>query len=749
MADGSDDAAAGGVASVVSTAKHALRAGLSRSLPALRLVNRPDGFDCPGCAWPEDERRGAIEFCENGAKAVAHEVTSQRITREFLLSWPVSLLRAQPNRWLEAQGRLTEPLWLRPGSDRFEPIAWPTAFARAGEALRALPTPDHAVFYTSGRTSNEAAFLYQLFVREYGTNNLPDCSNLCHESSGTGLTEMIGIGKGTVSLGDFELADLILVVGQNPGSNHPRMLTTLQAAARRGCRIVSVNPLRERGLVRFSHPQQLAGLLGSSTRLAERFVRVRVGGDVALLKGVMKELLALDAERGGRVLDHAFLNEHTQGFPELADALARHSFDELVADSGVSRRELRELAELYAASERTIACWAMGLTQHRHGVGNVQELMNLLLLRGNVGRPGAGPCPVRGHSNVQGDRTMGIWERPRPAFLDALEREFGIRAPRRAGFSTVEAIAAMQDGRARVFVGLGGNFAVASPDSGRVEAALAEQSLTVHVATKLNRTHLLGREVLVLPCLGRSERDVQRSGPQFVTVEDSMAEVHRSEGRLPPAAETLLSEPAIVAGLARATLGEASRVPWEELVGCYDRIRERIARVVPGCEDMNARVRARSGFTLPRPPAERRFETPSGRAELRVVELPHIEVAPGRLLLMTIRSHDQFNTTIYGDDDRYRGVFGDRCVVLAHPADLSALGLANGARIDVTSHVPCGGGEETRTLRGFRAVAYDVPRGCAAAYFPETNALVPLGHHAPGSLTPAYKSVVVSLTPSA
>jgi molybdopterin-dependent oxidoreductase alpha subunit len=743
----SDDEAAGGIDAIVQTGRHALRAGLSRALPALRLVNQPGGFDCPGCAWPESEDHGRIEFCENGAKAVAHEATTQTLSREFFLSWRVSELRAQPHRWLEAQGRLAEPLRLRPGGDRFEPVSWSDAFARAGEALRGLSSPDEAVFYTSGRTSNEAAFLYQLFVREYGTNNLPDCSNLCHESSGVGLGEMIGIGKGTVSLADFELADLILVIGQNPGSNHPRMLTTLQQAARRGCHIVSVNPLRERGLVRFGHPQELAGLLGKGTKLAERFVRVRVGGDIALLKGVMKELLALEAERGF-VLDRAFLAEHTTGFERFAKSLEAFSFEELEAGSGISRREMRELAELYAASPRTIACWAMGLTQHRHGVGNVQEVMNLLLLRGNIGRPGAGPCPVRGHSNVQGDRTMGIWERPRPAFLDALEREFGAAMPRRHGFSTIEAIQAMAEGRANVFVGLGGNFAVASPDSARVEQGLSRQALTVHVATKLNHTHLLGREVLVLPCLGRTERDVQRSGAQFVTVEDSMAQVHRSQGRLRPATPGLLSEPAIVAGLARATLGAESRVPWEELVADYDRIRERIARVVPGFENMNARVRARGGFTLPRPPAERRFDTPSGRAELREVALPRIEVPPGRLLLMTVRSHDQFNTTIYSDDDRYRGISGDRRVVFVHPDDLRALGLGAGARVDVISHTAGPGGETTRAVRGFRLVAYDVPRGCAAAYFPEANPLVPLEHHAEGSLTPAYKSIVVSLSPA-
>jgi molybdopterin-dependent oxidoreductase alpha subunit len=741
------DEAAGGLEAVAHSLRHAWRAGLSRALPALRVVNQPEGFDCPGCAWPEAAEHGAIEFCENGAKAVAHEATTQRIGREFFASWPVSQLRAQPQRWLEAQGRLAEPLWLRPGSNRFESVSWSAALERAGAALRALASPDQAVFYTSGRTSNEAAFLYQLFVRAYGTNNLPDCSNLCHESSGTGLTEMIGIGKGTVSLADFERADLILVIGQNPGSNHPRMLTTLQAAARRGCRIVSVNPLRERGLVRFRHPQEASGLLGRGTEIASRFVRVRVGGDIPLLKGVMKELLALEAERGG-VLDRAFLAEHTEGFEALLQSLEACAFPELEAASGIARREMRELAELYAASERTIACWAMGLTQHRHGVGNVQEVMNLLLLRGNIGRPGAGPCPVRGHSNVQGDRSMGIWERPRPAFLDALEREFGVAMPRAPGLSTIEAIGAMLEGQVRVFVGLGGNFAVASPDTTRVEEALARQQLTVHVATKLNRTHLLSREALLLPCLGRTERDVQPAGPQFVTVEDSMAQLHRSQGRLAPVSPDLRSEPAIVAGLARATLGERSPMPWEEFAADYDRIRERIARVVPGCEDMNRRVREPGGFALPRPPAERRFETPGGRARFRCVALPRLELPPGRLLLMTIRSHDQYNTTLYSDDDRYRGIHGDRRVVLVHRDDLAALGLAVGARVDVTSHFANGAGEETRVLHGFRTVAYDVPRGCAAAYFPEANALVPLAHHAEGSLTPAYKSVVVSLAAS-
>jgi len=740
-----EDKAAGGFEAVYQTARHAARAGLTRALPALQSVNQRDGFDCPGCAWPEPPDRGAIEFCENGAKAVGHEVTRKTIGREFFLSWPVSSLRQQSHRWLEAQGRLTEPMMLRRGAEHFEPVSWNAAFQHTGEILRSLDSPDEAIFYTSGRTSNEAAFLWQLFAREFGTNNLPDCSNMCHESSGTGLTEMIGIGKGTVGLEDFDEADLVLVIGQNPGSNHPRMLTTLQRAARRGCRIVSINPLRERGLVRFKHPQEVAGWFGSGTGLASRFVRVRVGGDVALLKGIMKELFALEAERPGEILDAAFIAEHTDGFEAFRKSFDAVGFDELEAASGIGREEMRALAELYAGSERVIACWAMGLTQHRFGVDNVQEVMNLLLLRGNIGKPGAGPCPVRGHSNVQGDRTMGIWERPTPAFLDAIENEFGFGPPRRDGFNTIEAIHAMREGRAHVFLAMGGNFAVATPDTAYTERGLSRCRLTVHVATRLNRTHLLtGKEVVLLPCLGRTEADVQRGVRQFVTVEDSMSVVHRSEGRLPPISDRLRSEPAIVAGIARSTLREATRFGWEAAVADYDRIRDRIEAVVPGFESYNARVRD-GGFVLPRPPAERRFQTPSGKAGFREIALPRIEVPEGCFLMMTVRSHDQYNTTVYSDDDHYRGVEGDRRVVFLHEADIAAQGLSEGQDVDLTSHFGTGEDERTRRVTGFRVRAYDVPRGCAVTYFPEANPLVPVDQFADRSFTPAYKSVVISI----
>ncbi len=741
---GRGERAAGGVESVAAAFRHAAGAGLSRSLPALALVNQREGFDCPGCAWPEAAEREAIGFCENGAKAVAHEATGQLADRAFFAAHAREALLAQSGRWLEAQGRLAEPMLRRRGADRYEPVSWDDACAHVGRALRALASPDHAVFYTSGRASNEAAFLWQLFARRFGTNNLPDCSNLCHESSGTALSEMIGVGKGTVSLADFELADLILVIGQNPGTNHPRMLSTLERAARRGAAIVSVNPLRERGLVRFAHPQHPLRMLRGGTPLAGRFVRVRVGGDVALLKGVMKELFALEAERPGRVLDRAFLEAHTEGFEGFQTALEAEPWEALVAQSGIPRAEMRALAELYAAAERTIACWAMGLTQHRFGVANVQEVMNLLLLRGNVGRPGAGPCPVRGHSNVQGDRTMGIWERPSAAFLERLGREFAFDPPREPGWNSVEALEAMRHGEGRVFLALGGNFAVAAPDSAFAEAALDRCALTVHVATKLNRTHLLGEESLLLPCLGRSERDVQASGPQFVTVEDSMSAVHRSQGWLEPASPALRSEPAIVAGLARAALGAEDAVPWEALAADYDRVRDRIARVVPGFEDFNRRVREGAGFVLPSGARTRAFDTRSGRAALRAVALPKLELAPGQLLLMTIRSHDQFNTTVYGDDDRYRGIRGDRRVVLLHAQDMAERGIGEGASVDLTSHFEA----ETRTLRAFRAVAYDIPRGCAAAYFPEANALVPVRAFAEGSFTPAYKSIAVSVSPA-
>jgi molybdopterin-dependent oxidoreductase alpha subunit len=738
-----DDKAAGGIEALRSTVRHTLRdPGLVRGVRSYLRLNQASGFDCPGCAWPEPGHRGALEFCEQGAKAVAHEATRRTIGADFFHEHSIPALLERPDGWLERQGRIVEPLVRRRGSERYEPIAWDEAFALAGETLRGLDSPDEAIFYTSGRTSNEAAFLYQLFVREFGTNNLPDCSNLCHESSGTGLTEVIGVGKGTVDLADFTEADAVFVIGQNPGSNHPRMLATLQAARRRGCRIVSVNPLRERGLVRFAHPKDPLSLLGRSEPITDLFLRVRVGGDVALLKAIMKVVLRAEAEAPGEVLDWDFIHTHTTGFDAFRAALDATPMDALVAACGVPRDEIEAAARVYLEAERVIVCWAMGLTQHKHGVANVQEIVNLLLLRGHLGRPGAGPCPVRGHSNVQGDRTMGIFERPAAAFLDRLEAEFGFAPPRRHGLDVVGAIEAMRDGRARFFMGLGGNFVAAAPDTPVVETALRAIDLTVHVATKLNRSHLVAGETsLLLPCLGRTERDVRGGREQFVTVEDSMAVVHRSQGGLEPAGPELRSEPAIVAGLARATLGDASKVAWEELAEDYDRVRDHVERVIPGFEAYNERVRRPSGFTLPRAPRQRRFDTPSGRAVFTVHPVPPDPLGPGQLLMMTIRSHDQYNTTVYGDDDRYRGIAGGRRVVLVNEGDLDGTGLREGDEVTLTSHFE----GETRSLPGFRIVSHDLPPRCVATYFPEANPLVPLRHRADGSRTPAYKSVVVTL----
>jgi molybdopterin-dependent oxidoreductase alpha subunit len=740
-----DQGAAGGPAAVAATLRSARQMGLRRGVQALARVNQPGGFDCPGCAWPEPGEHGAIEFCENGAKAVAHEGTRARVDRELLARESLAELHARDDHGLESRGRLVEPLLRRAGASHFEPLAWEEAFARIGAALRRLDAPDQAVFYTSGRASNEAAFLWQLFARQLGTNNLPDCSNLCHESSGEGLGEAIGVGKGTVSLEDIERAGAIFVIGQNPGTNHPRMLATLAAAKRRGARLVAINPLREKGLVRFAHPQDPLAWLGRSTAIADLYLQVRVGGDVALLKGIMKEVLEAEARAPGRVLDWPFLREHTEGFEALRGDLEAQRWDELEARSGIPRRAMREAAEIYVGADAVVACWAMGITQHRHGVANVQEILNLLLLRGNIGRPGAGPCPVRGHSNVQGDRTVGITERPGAAFLARLGAEFDFAPPAAPGLDTVAALQALAAGRVRVFLALGGNFAVATPDTARTVAALGRCELAVQIATTLNRTPLVaGREAIVLPCLARSERDLQAGGEQFVTVEDSMSVVHASRGQLEPASPWLRSEPAIVAGLAAATLGERSRVPWLALVEDYDRIRERIERVIPGFEDYARRARLPGGFVLPSGARVRRFETASGRARFCVHPLPPETLAPGRFRLTTIRSHDQFNTTVYGFDDRLRGLRGDRRVVLLHPEDAAAAGLREGARVDLTSHFE----GRTRTLRGFRVVAYDLPRRCAAAYFPEANGLVPLESHAERSHTPTYKSIEISITPA-
>jgi molybdopterin-dependent oxidoreductase alpha subunit len=741
--------AAAGPAGVAVAARHVFgQTGLVRGLRVLRQVNQFEGFDCPGCAWPDPDghRSGLGEFCENGAKAVAEEATRKRIGPAFFAQWSVAELSARSDYWLGRQGRLTQPMVLEAGATHYTPIEWPAAFELIADALNELETPDDALFYTSGRTSNEAAFLYQLFVRQFGTNNLPDCSNLCHESSGTGLTETIGIGKGTVTLGDFELARLILVIGQNPGTNHPRMLQALSRSKAAGARIIHINPLPEAGLVRFKDPQKVDGWVGKGTALADQFMQVRINGDLALLKGIQKALLELEISQPGTVVPAVFVADRTEGFADFIDDLREMDWGRIELDSGISRAEIQRAAMACAETNRIIICWAMGLTQHVNGVANVQACSNLLLMRGAIGMPGAGACPVRGHSNVQGDRTMGIWERPKPAFLDALGAHFGFEPPRAHGLDAVGAIVQMAEQPGGVFFGLGGNFLSATPDTIYTASALQRCALTVQVSTKLNRSHLVtGQRALILPCLGRTERDVQASGRQFVSVENSMGVVHQSTGGLTPASPHLLSEPAIVAGLAQATLGARSAVDWAGMVANYDHIRDAISAVIPGFEAFNARVRTRGGFYLPNGAREGRFDTPSGKAQFKVLGLPDNPLAEDELLMMTVRSHDQYNTTIYGLDDRYRGVRNERRVVFVHPEDVAARGLEAGALVDLVGSADGG----RRVAHTFVVVPFDVPRGNCATYFPEANVLVPVHHTARRSRTPASKSVRIRLRPAA
>ncbi len=739
---------AAGTPAVLSSLQHIVRqAGPVRGTRALVRLNQPGGFDCPSCAWPDpDSKRSRFEFCENGAKAVATEATKKRIGPEFFAQHSVAELAAQSDLWLNDAGRLTEPMLLERGATHYRAVPWAEAFRILAEELHAAASPDEAVFYTSGRASNEAAFLYQLFARQYGTNNLPDCSNMCHESSGAALGETIGIGKGTVTLEDIETTGCLLVMGQNPGTNHPRMLSSLEQTVLNGGKIISVNPLDETGLRAFAHPQKLSGLLGRSTPLACLHVPVRLNGDLPFLKGLLKCVLEAEDRAPGMVVDRDFIREHTVGYEAFRDALEKVSWAEIVAQSGVAEACIREAATIFIEADEAITCWAMGLTQHRNAVATIREVVNLHLLTGRLGRPRSGLCPVRGHSNVQGDRTMGIWEKMPEAFHRSLEDEFGFASPRTPGCDTVEAIEKMHAGNVRVFLGLGGNFAAASPDTHYTAEALRRCRLTAHVATKLNRGHLVtGERALILPCLGRTERDAQASGPQCVTTENSMGVVQTSEGRLEPASPHLLSEIAIVCRLARATLGVTSSVPWAEFEADYDRIRESIAHVVSGFADFNTRVRERGGFYLDNPVKRREFQTTSGRAEFTVNTLDPIRLAPGQLLLQTFRSHDQFNTTIYGLDDRYRGIRNERRVIFMHPDDLRERGLAAGQPVDITSHFE----GATRTARLFLAIPYDTPRGCTAAYYPEANVLVPIEARADISRTPVSKSVVVTVAPHA
>jgi len=724
----------------------ARESGFVRGNQILLQLNQKGGFDCPGCAWPDpDDKRSRFEYCENGAKAVAEETTKKRVTPDFFKAHSVEELGAWSDRDLGGAGRLTHPMILDKGASHYQVASWEEAFRVIAEELNGLDSPDEAVFYTSGRTSNEAAFLYQLFVREYGTNNLPDCSNMCHESSGCAMNASIGVGKGTVTLEDFQRADCILIFGQNPGTNHPRMLSSLQEARSNGCEIVSFNPLPEAGLLGFHHPQQPKQMLSKGTQISSHFVPVVINGDAAVLKGMMRVMLDLE-EREGGVFDREFIAQHTHGFDELIADLRDLDWDLVERASGVSRAQIEEIGVLVARSKRIIACWAMGLTQHKNAVATISQVMNLLLLGGHIGREGAGACPVRGHSNVQGDRTMGIYEKAKPVFLDALDKEFGIASPREDGFDVVEAIHAMHDGRAKVFFGMGGNFLSATPDTKYTARALRNTRLTVHVSTKLHRGHLVtGERALILPCLGRTERDAQLSGEQFVSVENSMGVVSASRGKLEPASPQLKSEPAIVCDLARAVLGDKSKVKWEPLRDNYDLIRDHIERVIPGFENFNHRAKSPNGFYLPNAAKERQWNTPNGKANFAPAPINEWKLAPDQLLMMTIRSHDQYNTTIYGLDDRYRGVYNERRVVFLHAEDIASRGLKAGDVVDLHSHFE----GETRTAPHFIVVEYAIPKGCAATYFPETNVLVPVRSVADESNTPTSKSVVITVEKAA
>ncbi|QBM75617.1 FdhF/YdeP family oxidoreductase [Sphingomonas sp. AAP5] len=720
---------------------------VSQGAQTLLKSNQPDGFDCPSCAWPDPKHSSSFEFCENGAKAVAWESTAKRIGGDFFAQHSVSELWEKTDHWIEDQGRVTEPLRYNPATDHYEVVGWDEALAEIGAGLAALEDPNQAEFYTSGRCSNEAAFLYQLFARLYGTNNFPDCSNMCHEATSVGLPKSIGIGKGTVSLEDFDHADLILSIGHNPGTNHPRMMATLRDVARRGGKIIVFNPLKERSLERFESPQSVVEMATlSATPIATSYLQVKVGGDAAALKGIAKALVALDTPETP-VLDHAFIAEHTAGLEAFRADLDATDWAAIERSSGLARADLEAVAQIYAQSKATICCYGMGITQHRTGTSNVQQIANLLLLRGNMGRPGAGICPLRGHSNVQGDRTVGITERPSAALLDKIQDVFGFDPPRADGHSVVESIAAMRDGTAKAIVCLGGNLAIASSDPQACAQGFRNMDLAVHITTKLNRTHLLmAKASYVLPCLGRTERDTQEGGPQAVTVEDSMSMVHASRGFLMPPGENVRSEPWIVAGIAKATLGGKGAIDWDGYVANYDRIRDKIEAVFPAFKDYNTRIRAPGGFHLPNSAAERVWNTDTGKANFIVatgVEEDETTRDPSVLRLTTLRSHDQYNTTIYALDDRYRGVFGRRDVLFLNAKEIARLGFVEGDVVDVTTALAFK--RDDRIVQGLMLVEHALPDGCCASYYPETQPLIALEDHDPQSLTPSYKSVPVQI----
>ncbi len=736
---------AAGIPAVLSAFKMVIsEAGFFRGNKALFHLNKKGGFDCPSCAWPDpdDERSGIAEYCENGARAVAEEATAKKLTASFFEQHSVYGLSLLSDYEIGGKGRIAQPMYLPEGATHYQPISWKDAFEKIAAHLNVLPDPNEAVFYTSGRTSNEAAFLYQLFVREYGTNNLPDCSNMCHESSGVALGESLGIGKGSVTLADFYEAEVIVILGQNPGTNHPRMLSALQKAKANGAVIISVNPLPETGLMGFNNPQQIKGILGIDPALTDIFLQVKINGDMALLQAI--EMLLLEAEglEPGTVLDHDFITQHTEGFEALQQHLSGLDFQTLVQASGIPEEQVRETASVLKHKKKIIACWAMGLTQHKNAVDTIKEVVNLLLLKGSIGKPGAGTCPVRGHSNVQGDRTMGIYEKPKPAFLDSIANNFGFTPPQEHGYDVVECIHAMHEGKAKVFIAMGGNFLSATPDTEYTAQALRRCNLTVQVSTKLNRSHLVhGREALILPCLGRSDKDMINGENQFVSCENSMGVVQLSQGVLKPVSPKLLSEPVIVSRMARAVLGSRSVINWEQYAQHYDAIREDIERTIPGFERYNERVREPGGFYLPNCNREGSFDTATAKAQFNIAHTETVVLQEDELLMMTIRSHDQFNTTVYGLNDRYRGIYNERRVILMNQRDMNRRTLQSGDLVDLYNHH----GGRVRVARGFIVVPYPIPEGCTATYFPETNVLVPVDSVADKSNTPTSKYIVLTL----
>ncbi len=719
----------------------------SAAFKTIFKLNQKGGFDCPGCAWPDpdDDRSSLGEYCENGIKAIAEEATRKLLTADFFKKHSIEEIAQFSDYENGKRGRLTDPVVLTPGSMHYQPITWEAAFDLIANQLKAPASPNEAVFYTSGKTSNEAAFIYQLFVRAYGTNNLPDCSNMCHESSSFALSETVGLGKGSVMLEDFYKSDLVIIMGQNPGTNHPRMLNALEKCKQNGGMILAINPLPEAGLMHYINPQKPSKLTTGGIKLADLFLPVRINGDVALLKALMRLMWEAEKSAPGTVFDQNFIKEHTSGFEDFQAALEQIDFNECVRESGVGESLVREAARLIIEKENVIICWAMGITQHKNSVDNIREIVNLLLLKGSVGKPGAGICPVRGHSNVQGDRTVGIWDSLSKELSDALQKTYHFTPPQDRGFDTVNAIKAMHEGRAKVFFGLGGNFLSATPDTEYTAAALRNCDLTVHVSTKLNRSHLVhGKTALILPCLGRTDIDRQAGGEQFVSCENSMGVIQSSRGVLPPCSPNLKSEVNIIGSLAKATLGDSKNIDWEGMTQNYDLIREGIEKVIPGFEHYNERVRRPGGFYLPNPVRERNFKTKSGKAEFSVVPLTKLSLAPGEYIMMTIRSHDQFNTTIYGMNDRYRGVFNERRVVFMNEQDMEKAGLKLKQVVDIQSLY----NGQIRKAHHFMAIPYDIPAGCLATYYPETNVLYPIDSVADHSNTPTTKSIVVTLQPA-